>query len=79
MAAMRSIKIRLPESTLHLLRIQARATGRSVADLIRERLESTPSRPAASVYDLTSDLAGRLTGSRRAATSERRRFAPRPT
>jgi hypothetical protein len=74
MASMKAITIKLPARTLAQLREEARASGRSVADLVRERLEASTARPAASVHALTSDLAGTLTGGRRSASNERRRF-----
>ena len=74
MSAMKGITIKLPAETLDRLRKEARETGRSVADLVRERLETRPDQAAGSVYALTSDLAGCLSGRRRAATNERRRF-----
>ena len=73
MSAMKGITIKLPESTLRRLRKEARETGRSLAALIRDRLEAS-SPDAGSVHALASDLAGSLEGSRRAATNERRRF-----
>ncbi len=72
---MRGITIKLPETTLRQLRREARATGRSVAALVRERLEALPRRGSRSVYDLTSDLAGSVVGNREPATNKRRRFA----
>jgi hypothetical protein len=74
MAAMRGITIKLPEATLKQLRSEARATGQSVADLVRARLDAAASPAVDSVHDLTADLAGSLAGSRRAATNERPRF-----
>jgi len=74
MAEMKGITIKLPEAMLKRLRRQASATGRSVADLVRERLDATAPPSADSVHALTSDLAGSLAGSRKAATNERRRF-----
>lgn len=71
---MRGITIKLPEATLKRLREEARATGRSVAELVRERLEADVFTPTGSVHELTSDLAGSLVGSRKAATNQRRRF-----
>jgi 16S rRNA U516 pseudouridylate synthase RsuA-like enzyme len=72
---MRGITIKLPEATMKRLRRQARATGRTVADLVRERLAGmTVNAQAGSVYAITDDVAGSLTGSRRAATNARRRF-----
>ena len=73
---MKGITIKLPDSTLRQLRQEARATGRSVAALIRERLEAVPHRRARrSVYEITSDLAGSLAGDRTPATNNRRKFA----
>jgi len=74
MAAMRGITIKLPEPTLKRLRDEARATGRSVADLVRERLDAAASPAVDSVHALTPDLAGSLAGSRQSATNQRRRF-----
>lgn len=71
---MKGITIKLPDTTLRRLRDQARESGRSVAALIRERVEAAPGQASESVYALTSDLAGILAGSRRPATNTRRRF-----
>jgi predicted DNA-binding protein len=71
---MYGITIKLPESTLKRLREEARATGRSVAALVRERLEAVRDHDSSSVYALTEDLAGSVRGSRRAAANERSRF-----
>jgi hypothetical protein len=72
---MKGITIKLPEGTLRRLREEARATGRSVADLIRERVEGSTLQGAPSVHALTADLAGSLAGGRRAASNDRRRFS----
>jgi hypothetical protein len=72
---MKGITIKLPDTTLRHLRQEARTTGRSVAALIRERLEAAPRRGSPSVYEITSDLASSVAGSRKPATNERRRFA----
>jgi len=72
---MKGITVKLPDATLRRLRQEARATGRSVAALIRERLDVVPRRASRSVYEITSDLAGSVAGDRKAATNERRRFA----
>jgi predicted transcriptional regulator len=72
---MKGITVKLPDTTLRRLRQEARATGRSVAALIRERLEAVPHLGSRSVYEITSDLAGSLAGDRKAATNDRRRFA----
>ncbi len=74
MAAMKGITIKLPDTTLRRLKQEARATGRSVAALVRARVEAAPERGGRSVFALTSDLAGSLAGGRRAATNERRKF-----
>jgi hypothetical protein len=71
---MKGIIIKLPESTLHRLRDEARATGRSVAAVVRERVEA-PQESAGSVHARPADLAGSLAGRRRSATNARRRFA----
>jgi len=72
---MKGITVKLPDTTLRWLRQEARTTGRSVAALIRERLEDVPSRGSQSVYEITLDLAGSVAGSRKPATNDRRRFA----
>jgi predicted DNA-binding protein len=69
---MKTITLKLPEQTLQRLKDEAKATGRSVAALIRERIETSPD--GQSVHALAADLAGSVAGSRRAATNERRRF-----
>ena len=74
LTGMKGITIKLSEETLRRLQEEARSTGRSVAALIRERVEIRPGDDAASFYALTSDLAGSLAGSRTAATNGRRRF-----
>ncbi len=72
---MKGITVNLPDTTLRRLRQEARATGRSVAALIRERLEVAPRRGRRSVYEITADLAGSVAGARKPATNDRRRFA----
>jgi len=71
---MKGITIKLPDETLRKLKEEARRTGRSVAALIRERVESPANRGDVSFYALTSDLAGSLAGGRNAATNRRLRF-----
>jgi predicted DNA-binding protein len=71
---MKGITVKLPEATLRRLKREARVTGRSVAALVRERLEVPAEAEPPSVYSLTSDLSGSLGGSRRAATNDRRKF-----
>ncbi|MBI3207364.1 MAG: hypothetical protein HYZ37_00505 [Candidatus Solibacter usitatus] len=55
------------------LRQQARQCGRSVAALVRERVEAPP-HGGGSVYAITSDLAGSLAGGRLPATNARAKF-----
>lgn len=74
MTVMKGITIKLPETTLARLKQQARETERSVAALVRERVEAPLDRRARSVYAVTADLAGSLAGGRKAATNERRKF-----
>lgn len=70
---MRGITIKLPEAVARQLRDQARQSGRSVAALIRERIEA-PHRDGESVYTASADLAGSLAGRRLPATNARTRF-----
>jgi predicted transcriptional regulator len=72
---MKGITIKLPDTMLHRLRQEARTTGRSVAALIREKIEAVPHRGSRSIYEITADLAGSVAGSRKPATNGRRRFA----
>ena len=72
---MKGITVKLPETTLRRLRQEARATGRSMATLIRERIEAGPRRGSRPVYEITSDLADSVAGDRKPATNLRRRFA----
>jgi hypothetical protein len=75
---MKGITVKLPDPMLRRLRQEARKTGRSVAALIRERLETMPRRGASqSVYEITADLAGSVAGDRKSATNDRRKFARR--
>lgn len=74
MGVMKGITIKLPETTLRRLKQQARDTGRSVAALVRERVEAPLDHSGGSVYAVTSDLAGSLAGGRKAATNQRRKF-----
>ena len=71
---MTGITIKLPEETLRQLQQEARATGRSLAALIRDRIVMTPGRNDGSFFGLTADLAGSVNGTRKAATNARRRF-----
>ena len=71
--AMKGITVKLPVSTLKRLAQEARASGRSVAAIIRERVEAQPE-AGDSVYALTRDLAGSVAGGSTAATNDRRKF-----
>jgi hypothetical protein len=75
MGVMRGITIKLPEAEWQRLRQQARASGRSVAALVRERVaaDRAPSTDR-SVHGVASDLAGAVAGGRRSATNRRQRF-----
>lgn len=73
MGAMKTITIKLPEATVRNLRQQARQSGRSVAALVREPVEAPPG-SGGSVYAITGDLAGSLSGGRQAAVNARGRF-----
>ena len=73
MGRMTGITIKLPEAVARQLRAQARQSGRSVAALVRERIEAPPS-DGGSVYAISADLAGSLAGSRLPATNARPRF-----
>jgi hypothetical protein len=70
----KGITIKLPEPTLRRLKSEARATGRSVAALVRERVEAGSRPDGQSVFSLTSDLAGSVAGSRTPAANTRRKF-----
>lgn len=72
---MNGITVKLPETMLRHLKREARATGHSVAALVRERLEARPQPGRQSVYEITADLAGSVAGGREPATNKRRRFA----
>lgn len=74
---MKGITVKLPEATLRRLKEEARVTGRSVASLVRERVEAPAASTPGTVYAKTSDLAGSLVGSRRSATNDRPRFRRR--
>jgi Ribbon-helix-helix protein, copG family len=72
---MKGITVKLPDTTLRRLKQEARATGLSVAAVIREKLEGAPLQGSQSVYEITSDLAGSVAGGRKPATNKRDRFA----
>ena len=71
---MRGITIKLSDATLLQLEREARATGRSVAALVRDRVDAPRDVGASSVHNLTADLAGSVSGRRESATNRRRRF-----
>lgn len=73
-AFVKGITIKLPEATPRRLAGEARVTGRSIAALVRERVEAAARDEARSVYALASDPAGCVAGSRRPAANARRRF-----
>ena len=77
LSRMKGITVKLPEATLRRLKEEARATGRSVASLVRERVETPVTAIQGTVYAKTYDLAGSVAGSRRSATNDRRRFRRR--
>lgn len=72
--AMKGITIKLPESTLKRLEEEARSSGRSVGAIIRERVEAQRE-VGDSVFSLTHDLAGSVTGRGKSASNERRKFS----
>lgn len=71
---MKGITIKLPEDTLQALAAEARASGRSIAAVVRSRLDAPPRAADGSVYGQASDLAGVLAGSRKPASNDRRKF-----
>ena len=71
---MKGITIKLSDATVRRLKQDAQATGRTVAALVRDRMEGLQRAGSDSVYSLTADLAGSVAGSRRSATNARRRF-----
>ncbi|HEY2383013.1 MAG TPA: CopG family transcriptional regulator [Terriglobia bacterium] len=71
---MKGITIKLPDETLRRLRRQAEASGRSIAALVRERVENPSGVGVQSVYAATSDLAGVSNGVKKPATNSRRKF-----
>jgi hypothetical protein len=71
---MKGITIKLPEGLLRALAEEARASGRSIAAVVRSRLGQPGGAPHGSVHALASDLAGSQAGSTRSGTNERRRF-----
>ena len=75
---MRGITIKLPEATLQRLSAEARASGRSIAAVVRDKIETQyDTHDRDSVYARAADLAGSVAGSSRAATNDRRKFSHR--
>lgn len=74
---MKGITIKLPEATLRALAAEAQASGRSIAAIVRSRLDATADAADRSVYAQARDLAGAVAGSRVPASNERRRFRRR--
>ena len=74
MSAMKGITVKLPAATIKRLRQEARATGRSVGQLIRDLVERQAPGNGRSVHDMAADLAGSVAGSGRAATNDRKLF-----
>jgi hypothetical protein len=73
MSGMRGITIKLPEAQLRRLREQAKGSNRSVAAIVRDLIEGSAD-AGATVYALSSDLAGSLSGGTQSATNDRRKF-----
>jgi hypothetical protein len=71
---MTGLTIKLPEEVLRQLQHEARAAGRSVAALIRDRITKSNVRSDDSFFGPAPDLAGSIAGARQAATNVRRRF-----
>lgn len=70
---MKGITIKLPEGQLRLLKEMARRSNRSVAALVRDMIEGGTA-TGDSVYALSSDLAGSLSGGTASATNSRRKI-----
>src|SRR5688572_28487752 len=71
----RGLTIKLTDDMLRKLAEDARTSGRSVAAVVREKLQAQPTGLGeSSVHAQAGDLAGVLVGSRRSATNERRKF-----
>jgi hypothetical protein len=71
---MRGITIKLPDATLKRLADEARASGRSIAAVVREKLDARKAEGGLTVYEQAGDLAGVLHGSHRSATNDRPKF-----
>lgn len=73
MSGMKGLTIKLPVAVARRLKDEARESGRSVAAVVRDRLE-VASRETSSVYAISSDLAGSLASGTQSATNARRKF-----
>lgn len=73
MGSMKGITVKLPEATVRQLRGEAKASGRSVGAIIRERIEA-PNKSAKTVYELIPDLIGSVSGPGISATNDRIKF-----
>jgi hypothetical protein len=74
---MRSITVRLLEAMHRALAAEAQASGRSIAAVVRSRLEASAARSSQSdpsVYARARDLAGVVAGSTASASNDRRRL-----
>jgi hypothetical protein len=71
---MKGITIKLPEDTLQALAAEARASGRSIAAVVRSRLDAPQRAADGTVYAQARDLAGVLAGGRKPASNDRRKF-----
>lgn len=71
---MKGITIKLPEELHQRLAAEAKAAGRSIGAIVREKLEAQTTGTKGSVYEQAADLAGVLAGGRRSATNARRKF-----
>jgi len=72
MGRMKALTIKIPEPVVRQLKEQAERSGRSVAALVRERIEAVPA--GSSVYAITADIAGSVAGNGLPTTNARRRF-----
>jgi Arc/MetJ-type ribon-helix-helix transcriptional regulator len=73
MSGMRGITIKLPEAQLRRLREQAKGSNRSVSAVVRDLIDGS-AESGATIYALSSDLAGSQLGGTRSATNGRRKF-----
>lgn len=71
---MKGLTIKLTEELHRRLAAEARASGRSLGAVIRGKLEGETPASSNTVHERAADLAGTLSGSRRTATNDRRKF-----